>query len=100
MARAKKAELVGNARSEAMRVADRLARARAASPPRDPTGVHHEAMADLARSSGRDVVDMLDLWDERSAMRQYEGCVDRATAERDAAAELVEMFGSRQAALL
>lgn len=94
------AELAGKARAHANQLADRVARARAAQPPRDPTGEHHEAMADLARSSGREVVELLDLWDERAATREYEGAADRATAEREATAELVAMFGTRQAAFL
>lgn len=60
---------------------DRIARARRANPPRDPTGVHHEALAELAHRFDRDVVDLVDLWDERAAIREYDGA-ERRAAER------------------
>lgn len=63
-------------------VADRVARARAANPPRDPTGAHHAAIAELASETGRDVVDLLDWWDEAAAVREYDGNVSRTDAER------------------
>jgi hypothetical protein len=93
------AERLARARKDAetaARAADRAARARAAQPPRDPTGEHHVTMAEVARRSGRDVVDLIDIWDERAAIREYEGETDRAAAEREAAAEVVAMFAPEQ----
>lgn len=63
-------------------LADRIARARAAQPQRDPTGEHHAEIAAIAREAGRDVADLLDEWDERAAIREYDGRTDRAEAER------------------
>lgn len=80
----------------AARASDRAARARAAQPPRDPTGEYHVAMAEVARASGRDVVDLLDLWDERAAIREYDGGASRADAEREAAAEVRALFAPEQ----
>jgi hypothetical protein len=98
--RAAKAEQTGKERAAAAALADRVARAKAATPPRDPTGEHHEAMAAIARASGRDVVDLLDLWDERAAIYQYVAGVDRPTAERQAVDELERLFAPRQEHLL
>jgi hypothetical protein len=81
-------------------LADRIARARAKNPPQDPTGEYHEAIAEIAQRTGRDVSDLLDLWDERAAIRQYEGCTDRATAERMAVADVETMFPRIQGALV
>lgn len=61
-------------------VAFRVARAR--PPQEDPTGSHHEAVAELARATGRDVADLLEHWSERAAIREYEGAQDRDEAER------------------
>lgn len=72
--------VVGTAKNRGL--ADRIARARAAQPPRDPSGEHHQAIREIADESGRDVVDLLDLWDERAATRQYDGNLSRADAER------------------
>ena len=102
MARRPSPELLERARkveSDAARAADRAARARAAQPPCDPTGEHHAAIAEVAQRSGRDVVDLLDLWDERAAIREYEGEASRADAEREAAAEVRQMFAPRQEAM-
>lgn len=85
--------------AEDLRIADRVRRARAAQPPRDPTGEHHEAVADIARECGRDVVDMLDAWDEFAAIREYDGCKDRAEAERLAVEDVRSAF-VRQRSLL
>lgn len=95
-----KAPITGRARVAAAELADRIARARAKRPPQDPTGEYHERIADLAQRTGRDIVELLDMWDERAAMRQYEGCTDRATAERGATAELEAMFPVAQGELL
>ena len=72
-------------------VADRAARARAAQPPRDPTGEHHDALCELAKRSGRDVVELLDLWDERAAVRTWEGEQDQLAAEREAVSDVREI---------
>lgn len=80
-------------------VADRVRRARAAQPSRDPSGACHEAIAALAAETGRDVVDLLDTWDERASIREYDGCADRAEAER-LAVEDVRSMVVRQAVLL
>lgn len=82
-----------------MLAADRAARARAATPPRDPTSERHAAIAELAQRTDRNVDDLLDLWDEHAAIREYDGTATRADAERDAAAEVEQMFAPRQPAL-
>lgn len=79
----------------AARAADRAARSRAAQPTRDPTGEYHVAMAEVARVSGRDVVELLDIWDERAAIREYDGTASRADAEREAADEVAAMFAPK-----
>jgi hypothetical protein len=102
MARRPSPELLERARKAAQsaaRAADRAARARAARPPRDPTGRHHATIGDVAQRTGRDVDELLDLWDERAAIREYDGAASRADAEREAAAEVEQMFAPRQAAL-
>lgn len=85
-------QLTSAERVAASVVADRVARARAANPPRDPTGEHHEAMAELAERIGRDVVELLDVWDERAALREYEGEIVRAEAERLAVLDVIDLF--------
>ena len=72
---------------------DRIARAKAASPPRDPTGQHHEDVATIARAVGRDVVEMLDEWDERAAIKEYEGGIARADAEEQAVVDMQATYG-------
>jgi hypothetical protein len=89
-------ERARKAAADAARAADRAARARAAQPQRDPTGEHHATIAEVAQRSGRDVVDLLDLWDERAAIREYDGEASRADAEREAAAEVEQMFAPKQ----
>lgn len=82
----------------AARAADRAVRARAAQPPRDPTGEHHAAVADVARRCGRDVDELLDIFDERAAIREYDGATNRADSEREAAIEVEVMFAPKQPA--
>lgn len=48
-------------------------RASAAPPRTDPTGACHEALAELARVSGRDVGELLDEWADRAQARVYDG---------------------------
>jgi hypothetical protein len=100
VAKAKRIEQTAKERVAAAELADRIKRARAKMPPSDPTGEHHAAIAEIARASGRDVVELLDLWDERAAIRQYEGCADRATAERDAVTDIAAQFAPMQGAFL
>ena len=38
-------------------------------------------------------VGLLELWEERAAIRQYDGEADRETAEKKAAEDLRNMFG-------
>lgn len=88
-ARRPSSELVDRARrvaESAARAADRAARAHAAQPQRDPTGEHHATISAVAQRSGRDVV-------------EYDGAASRADAEREAAAEVEQMFAPRQPAL-
>lgn len=40
-----------------------------------------------------DDVGLLELWEERAAIREYDGESNRETAEKMAAADLREMFG-------
>lgn len=78
---------------------DRVMRARRANPPRDPDGSCHEAIAEIAHAIGRDVCDLLDVWDERAAIRQYDGETNRHEAERLAVEDVRALF-VRQAVLL
>jgi hypothetical protein len=80
-------------------LADRIARARKAMPPRDPTGEHHASCAAIARAAGADVADVLDAWDELAAVAQYERGTDRPTAEREAV-EHVRQIYTKQGSLL
>lgn len=66
----------------ARELADRIARARSKSPPQDPTGACHCALAEIAKQSGRDVGELVDEWHERAAVREYLGGVTRDEAER------------------
>ncbi len=77
---------------ESLRIRDRAARARKAQPPRDPTGEHHEACAEIAKATGRDVYEIVDCWDERASMRQYDGNADRESAERLAMDDVRAIF--------
>jgi hypothetical protein len=96
----RRAELVGPARVRALELADRIARAKAKNPPQDPTGEHHESIAKIARHIGRDTCTLLDEWDERAAIRQYEGGQDRASAERDAVTDIEATYAPMQGVLL
>lgn len=49
-------------------------------------------MAELAERIGRDVVELLDVWDERAALREYEGEIVRAEAERLAVLDVIDLF--------
>jgi hypothetical protein len=72
----------------ARELADRIARARAKNPPQDPTGEHHEAIAEIAQRCGRDVGELVDEWHERAASREYLGGITRDDAERLAVADV------------
>jgi hypothetical protein len=69
-------------------LAERIARARVKSPPQDPTGACHCALAEIAQRCGRDVGDLVDEWHERAAVREYLGGVTRDEAERLAVADV------------
>jgi hypothetical protein len=43
-----------------------------------------QACVELARAIGRDPVDVAEQWNERAAIREFDGDQDRADAERDA----------------
>ncbi len=58
------------------------------------------AIAEIARACGRDVAELLDIWDERAAIREYDGCTDRARAEADAVTDVEAMFAPMQGVLL
>lgn len=77
---------------EQLRIADRAARARKAQPPRDPTGDHHATCCEIAREAGIEPFFVLDAWDERAAIRQYDGNADRADAERLAVDDVRAIF--------
>ncbi len=65
---------------KARQVADRVARAKAAHPPR---GVEYYVLAgELAASLGADPGDIMDHFDERAALREYDGGLTRQEAER------------------
>ncbi len=77
---------------EETRSIDRAARARRASPPRDPTGEHHVACAAIAREAGVDPSTVLDDWDEAAATKEYESGITRADAERQAVEVVRERY--------
>jgi len=54
----------------------------------------------IAPPPGARVVDLLDIWDERAAIREYDGTASRADAEGDAALEVESMFAPLQPRLL
>lgn len=85
---------------EQRRIRDRAERARRAQPPRDPTGEHHAACAAIARASGRDVVDVLDTWDERAAVREWDGAMTRVDAERAAVDDVRDIYPPKQRTIL
>jgi hypothetical protein len=62
---------------------DRVRRARAAQPKRDPQGVYHALIGELAKQHGFEPSDLLDQWDELVSMRLYAG-EDQQAAERNA----------------
>lgn len=100
MGKSRPVEQTAKERIQAQELADRIARARAANPRRDPTGEHHASIALIAKHCGRDVVELLDLWDERAAIREYDGCADRAKAESDAVTDIEAQFAPMQGVLL
>lgn len=85
---------------EQRQIADRVRRARAADPPRDPLGIHFAALSALAQEHGFDLADMLDEFDERAAVRQYDAGVTRTEAERLAEEDVRERYLRRQGRLL
>lgn len=77
-------------------VADRVRRARAGQPRRDPQGYYHTAIADLAKLSGIDIEWLLDLWDEQVSIRAYRGetGADAERAAYDEVTAIAAMGGS------
>lgn len=60
---------------------ERIAKAQAQDL-RDPCGTWHRRCRALADDVKADVVDVLDEWNERAAIREYLGETDRAEANR------------------
>lgn len=56
-------------------------------------------IAGVALRSGRELDDLLDIFDERAAVREYDGAASRADAERESALEVENMFAPKQPAL-
>lgn len=78
-------------------VAFRVARAK--PPQSDPDGCCFAAIAELSRETCRDLEELLDLWSERSAMRQYAGEQDIQVAELAAVDDVRDII-ERQRKLL
>ena len=71
---------------------------RARPPQRDPTGEHHDAIAQIAADAGRNVADLMDEFDERAAVREYLGHFPRAEAERLAVEDVRSAYARRRTA--
>ena len=69
-------------------ILDRVRRAR--PPKRDES-----AAIELAQEFGADVADVLELYDERSGVREYEGNVSRAEAESGALQDVRDILTAR-----
>lgn len=65
---------------------------RAKPPQSDPTGEHHAACRDIADEAGRDVVDVLEAFAERAAIRVYDAGMTMADAEAAAVEDVRTMF--------
>lgn len=64
-----------------------------AKPPgSDPTGAHHAACRDIADEAGVDVTLVVEDWSHRAAIRQYDGNVTQADAERLAVDDVREQY--------
>lgn len=77
-------------------LADRIIRARESQPPRDPTGEWHRSIAALAQETGRELDALLDEWDERAAVYEYDAKETRAEAERLAFEAVAELYHSER----
>ena len=55
------------------------------------TAACQSRLALIARRSGRDLDDVLELWAERAAIREYEGGMKRKEAERMAEDDVAGM---------
>lgn len=77
-------------------IADRVARARVAKPPRGTE--YYVACRELADRLGLDAGDVMDEFDDRAGTREYLGDVTRAEAEKLAMQDVLERF-DRQAEL-
>lgn len=71
-------------------LADRISRARTATPPRGAEW--YTRSAELAELVGADVNAVIDEFDERASVREYLGGVTRADAERLAFEDVRERF--------
>lgn len=80
-------------------VARRVAAGRAAEEQRDPTGEWHQRLRELADDHDVNAGDVLDEWDERAAVRQYDAGCDRATAERLAFVDVKERLEPQRSLL-
>jgi len=78
------------AAAKARQVEDRVRRARLATPPRGAP--YYERCAELARAVGLEPCDVMDDWDERAAIRQYDGNVSRDEAERLAFLDILDRY--------
>lgn len=52
-----------------------------------------DRLALLAKRSGRTIAEVTELWDERAAIREYEGMARRVDAERDAITDVANIVG-------
>lgn len=54
-----------------------------------------DRLQSLARTYRRSLAEVAEIWDERAAIREYEGGMRRADAERDALADVENILGMR-----
>lgn len=78
---------------------DRIARARAGSPPIDPLGVFAERCKLLGAETGVGWQGIYELWSERAGHREHDANVSRGEAEELAFGDVVGVF-RKQGSLL
>lgn len=54
----------------------------------------------LGEQAGVDIDEVVELWSERAAVREYDGGQSRADAERDAVGDVRRLIGGRRSSLV
>lgn len=80
-------------------LADRINRSRLSTPPRDPTGEWHRRLAALSQEKDIDFDALVEDWDYRAAVLEYDANSSRAEAERLAFEAVAEFHNSSQGVL-